>query len=1320
MDPFVTDFQLNPVPMKMPSIIIPSANDSKILLQYYNSSLEIDGNSNKIVKLGAVASIGGGLEANYNNEAPKVVYYSARGPDPEDSFPHEADIMKPNLVAPGNFIWAAWSSVATDSAEFLGENFAMMSGTSMAAPHVAGLAALIKQKFPNFSPASIGSALSTSASLYDNNGRPIMAQRSYPSIDLNQSPATPFDMGSGFVNATAALNPGLVFDSSYDDYMSFLCGINGSTPTVLNYAGQNCWSYNSTVYGPDLNLPSITIARLNQSRVVQRTIQNIAGNETFNVGWSSPYGTSMKVSPSHFSLSNGQKQVLSVIFNATSNSSVASFGRIGLYGNQDTKALISVKSQLSNDTLNTLSSWNNSSSPCNWTGVLCDRLGQRVTGLDLSGLGLSGHLSPYIGNLSFLQSLQLQNNRLTGVIPDQLGNLFSLRVLNMSSNMFEGKLPSNISHLNNLQILDLSSNRLFSKIPDDIDTLKKLEVLKLGRNSLYGAIPASLGNISSLKNISFGTNSLTGWIPGDLGRLHGLIELDLTLNNLTGTVPPVIYNLSSLVNLALAANSLWGEIPQDVGQKLPKLLVFNFCFNKFTGRIPGSLHNLTNIRVIRMASNHLEGTVPPGLGNLPFLRMYNIGYNRIVSSGVRGLDFITSLTNSTHLNFLAIDGNLLEGVIPESIGNLSKDLSILFMGGNRFNGSIPSSIAHLSGLKLLNLSYNSIYGEIPQELSQLEKLQELSLAGNEISGGIPNSLGNLLNLNQIDLSRNKLVGTIPASFGKLQNLLYMDLSSNKLNGSIPMEILNLPTLSKVLNLSMNFLSGPIPQVGKLIRVSTIDFSRNQLYADIPSSFSNCLSLEKLILARNQLSGPIPKALGDVKGLETLDLSSNQLSGTIPIELQNLHVLKLLNLSSNDLEGAIPSGGIFQNLSAVHLEGNRKLCLHFPCMPHGHGRNARLYITIAIVVTLILCFTIGILLYIKNKRVKVTAAAAISEELKPHAPMVSYGELRLATEEFSHENLLGVGSFGSVYKGTLSDGATVAVKVLDILKTGSLKSFLAECDTMKNSRHRNLVKLITSCSSVDFKNNDFLALVYEYLCNGSLEDWIKGRRKHANGNGLNLMERLNIAIDAACALDYLHNDSEIPVVHCDLKPSNILLDENMTAKVGDFGLARFMIQRSTNQVSISSTHVLKGSIGYIPPEYGWGEKPSKAGDVYSFGIVLLELFTGKSPTNECFKGGLSIRQWVQSGLKDKTVQVIDPQLVSLTFYDGPSNKEPDVQIYCVDAIVGVGISCTEDRPNERIGIRDVVRQLKAARDSLLKQCAETPTRDTKRYFHVSGK
>ncbi|KAE8726734.1 putative ribose-5-phosphate isomerase-like isoform X1 [Hibiscus syriacus] len=337
MDPFVIGFQLNPTPLETPGIIIPSPEDSKILLQYYNSSLERNGLTRKISRFGAVAIISGGLKANYSITAPKVMYYSARGPDPEDSFLDDADIMKPNLIAPGNMIWAAWSSLGMDSVEFQGESFAMMSGTSMAAPHIAGLAALIKQKFPHFSPAAIASALSTTASLYDNSGGPIMSHRTYANPDVNQSPATPFDMGSGFVNATSALNPGLTLDLTYDDYMSFLCGINGSGPVVLNYTGQNCWAYNSNVGSADLNLPSITVARLNQSKTVERTVSNIAGNETYRIGWSAPYGVSVKVTPTQFFIGMGEKQVLTILFNATMNHSVASFGRIGLFGDQGHK-----------------------------------------------------------------------------------------------------------------------------------------------------------------------------------------------------------------------------------------------------------------------------------------------------------------------------------------------------------------------------------------------------------------------------------------------------------------------------------------------------------------------------------------------------------------------------------------------------------------------------------------------------------------------------------------------------------------------------------------------------------------------------------------------------------------------------------------------------------------------------------------------------------------------------------------------------------------------------------------------------------------------
>nr|XP_019705271.1 subtilisin-like protease SBT2.2 isoform X2 [Elaeis guineensis] len=338
LDPFVLGFQLNPTPMHMPGLIIPSPDDSKVFLEYYNSSLVRDEISKNIVKFGAAAKILGGLKANYSNPAPKVMYYSARGPDPQDTSLADADVMKPNLIAPGNYIWGAWSSLGTDSAEFEGENFALISGTSMAAPHIAGLAALIKQRFPHFSPSAIGSALSTTATLYDKQGGPIMAQRSYSSPDSTQSPATPFDMGSGFVNATAALDPGVIFDSGFDDFVAFLCGINGSSPVVLNYTGQNCKLSNMT--GADLNLPSITVALLNQSRTVTRTMTNIANDETYSVSWSAPFGVLVSVAPTRFFIASGQKQNLTVVLNATMNSTSPSFGKIGLYGSGGHRSMV--------------------------------------------------------------------------------------------------------------------------------------------------------------------------------------------------------------------------------------------------------------------------------------------------------------------------------------------------------------------------------------------------------------------------------------------------------------------------------------------------------------------------------------------------------------------------------------------------------------------------------------------------------------------------------------------------------------------------------------------------------------------------------------------------------------------------------------------------------------------------------------------------------------------------------------------------------------------------------------------------------------------
>ncbi|KAM7462646.1 hypothetical protein LguiA_030767 [Lonicera macranthoides] len=963
----------------------------------------------------------------------------------------------------------------------------------------------------------------------------------------------------------------------------------------------------------------------------------------------------------------------------------------------DKEALISFKSQLTTEPPNdALLRWDQNLSPCNWTRVLCNR--ERVIGLDLSGLKLAGSISPHIGNLSFLASLQLQSNQLTGKIPNQLGNLFRLRVLNMSFNNLEGTIPSNLSHCRKLETLDLMQNKIYGTIPQELSQLTNLQVLNLARNHLIGTIPSSIGNLSSLTVLNLGTNTIGGTIPDDLARLRNLKELDLTINNLTGTIPPSIYNMSSLVSLALASNYLRGEIPENIGVTLPNLLVFKFCINKFTGMIPGSLHNLTRIQIIRMAHNFLHGTVPPGLENLRDLHMYNIGYNNIVS-GHDGLSFLKSFANSTRLDYLAIDGNLLEGVIPESIGNLPKSLTKLYMGENRISGSIPASIGALSGLALLNLSHNSLSGEIPPQMGELKELQMLCLARNRLSGQIPNSLGNLRKMNQIDLSANELVGSIPTTFESFQNLLSMDLSNNKLNGSIPKEVLNLPSLSTFLNFSKNCLTGPLPQeVGLLESVAAINLSHNRFSGSIPTAIEKCKSLEELFIADNIFSGPIPDSFGTLNGLVALDLSSNKLSGVIPTDLQKLRALQFLNLSFNNLEGQVPKSGVFANLSKVHLEGNPKLCSKMAFKnSQGHkGRLILVSITVAMAVIIALCLAIGLLFYIRKGKAKDLQKR--SESFKGEHRMVTFDELRRATENFNQENLIGQGSFGSVYMGCLRGGFAIAAKVFDVERTGYLKSFFAECAALRHVRHRNLVKLITSCSSIDSKNKEFLALVYEFMSKGSLEDWITGKRRNPNGSGLNMLDRLSVVIDVASALNYLHHECEDPVVHCDLKPSNVLLAEVMTAKVGDFGLARLLSKRNEDQPFINSTNALRGSI-----EYGMGAKPSTAGDVYSFGIMLMELFTGKSPTDESFVGGLSLKSWVQRAFPTEVKQVLDPHLFLQMGNSGQEDQSVcrDVQHDGLITVIGVGLSCTVESPEGRISMRDALHKLKSIRDSFLK-------------------
>ncbi|KAH7657251.1 Non-specific serine/threonine protein kinase protein [Dioscorea alata] len=278
---------------------------------------------------------------------------------------------------------------------------------------------------------------------------------------------------------------------------------------------------------------------------------------------------------------------------------------------------------------------------------------------------------------------------------------------------------------------------------------------------------------------------------------------------------------------------------------------------------------------------------------------------------------------------------------------------------------------------------------------------------------------------------------------------------------------------------------------------------------------------------------------------------------------------------------------------------------------------------------------------------------------------------------------------------------VAIKVFSLDIKGASKSFLSECESLRSIRHRNLIKIITSCVSTDSEGSDFKALVLDLMPNGSLDSWLHPAENQQHQNPLSLIQRLNVAIDVADALEYLHHSCQPPIVHCDLKPSNVLLDDDMNAHVGDFGLAKILMNNNNNnnslQSSITSTGIIRGTIGYVPPEYGFGSEVSTMGDVYSYGILVLELLTGKRPVDESFKDGMTMRKFVESYASlERIMEIMDPSMFSQEDDDSEYRNQKE----CVLSVVALGLVCCAESSIERPSMCHVAAQMLKIRDGFL--------------------
>ncbi|KAG8365552.1 hypothetical protein BUALT_Bualt18G0116900 [Buddleja alternifolia] len=911
-----------------------------------------------------------------------------------------------------------------------------------------------------------------------------------------------------------------------------------------------------------------------------------------------------------------------------------------------------------------------------------------LEGIFLSLNQFSGQIPSNLSKCSQLQILSLSSNYFSGHIPEEIGRLASLQSLALGSNDLNGVIPEQIGDLQNLVEFGIEKNKITGSVPLSIFNVSSLQMLGLWGNKLIGSLPKEIGNLTILRSLSLSFNNLTGLLPREIGNLYQLGTLSLGFNSFTGLIPSELFNISTLQSLSLDTNGLSGSLPFNLGHRLPVLESLYLGQNHLSGSIPDSISNCSKLRILSLVSNNFTGFVPHFLGDLRLLEILELPDNNLTtesSSSSSELSFITSLTNCRFLIYLEVTLNPLNGIIPPSIGNLSTSLQYFGASNCKIKGNIPEEIGNLSNLTSLYLVNNELTGKIPFTIKHLEKLQGLSVGNNKMEGSIPDGLCNLHRLDSLSLSRNRFSGSIPECLGNVTSLRHLILRSNMLSSSIPSSLWRIKDLLE-LDLSSNSLTGSLsPEIDNLVTAIRINLSMNNLSKDIPSTIGKLQALANLSLAHNSLEGSIPASVGSMINLVTLDLSYNNLSGSIPKSLEGLRHLDYFNVSFNVLSGEIPSAGPFRNFTMESFKGNEALCgsPRFDVSPCNtiskhklkKKRLSRALLVLSAVVSLfIVIISLAFILARYRRKDRLASGNGV---LEPNVPeRISYYELLQATEQFSESNLLGTGGFGSVYKGIMRDGKVLAVKVFSLQLQGVFKSFDVECEVLRNLRHRNLTKVIGSCSNEDFK-----ALILEYMPKGSLEKWL-----YSHNYCLNHMQRLNIMIDVASALEYLHHGYSSPVVHCDLKPSNVLLDEEMIAHVSDFGIAKLL----GGGESISHTETL-ATLGYMAPEYGLEGLVSTRCDVYSYGIMLIETFTRKRPSDDMFGQDFSLRIWVERSLPN---QVIDANLMHW------EEEHFDKNMQCVSSILELALKCSVECSRDRINMKEAFAELQKIKRQFL--------------------